>query len=133
MLDDLGLVAALAWQGREVSRRTGLRVDVVADDVPEELPEEHKTCVYRVVQEALQNASRHADAHIVRVAIRQEGEHRLLEVHDDGKGFDPRWVRGLGLLGMEERVKHLGGSFQVYSQLGRGTAVEVSLPVAAQY
>ena len=53
MLDDLGLVAALGWQAREVSRRTGIRVDMVADDVPEDLPDEHKTCVYRVVQEAL--------------------------------------------------------------------------------
>ncbi len=62
MLDDFGLVPALHWQAREVSRRTGLRIDVAADGVPDELPDELKTCVYRVVQEALHNCSRHAEA-----------------------------------------------------------------------
>ena len=131
MLDDLGLVAALGWQAREVSRRTGIRVDLVADDVPEELPEEHKTCVYRVVQEALQNASRHADAHKVRIAVQQARERLSLTIQDDGKGFDAHLVRGLGLLGMQERVGRLGGAFHIRSEPGKGTLLTVDLPLTA--
>jgi signal transduction histidine kinase len=129
MLDDLGLVAALGWQAREVSSRTGIRVGMVAGDVPEDLPDEYKTCIYRVVQEALNNASRHAEAHNVRVAVRREGGRLLLTVQDDGKGFDARVVRGLGLLGMEERVKHLGGTFEIVSQFGRGTLLTIDIPL----
>jgi signal transduction histidine kinase len=133
MLDDLGLVAALGWQAWEVSRRTGIRVDLVTDNVPEELPEGHRTCVYRVVQEALHNVSRHAEAHKVQIAVRQAGGGLLLTVQDDGKGFDPQLVRGLGLLGMEERAKHLGGTFHIRSQMGGGTLLTVSLPLVAPY
>ncbi len=129
MLDDFGLVPALRWQSREVSRRTGMCIDVVADDVPEELPDELKTCVYRVVQEALHNCARHAEARNVRVIVRHEPERILLSVQDDGKGFDPAHVRGLGLLGMEERVKHLGGRFEVKSHAGEGTLLQVDLPL----
>ena len=74
MLDDLGLVAALEWQAREVSKRTGMLVDTVEENVSDDLPEEHKTCVYRIVQEALNNCSKHAYAKNVRVVVRQEAE-----------------------------------------------------------
>ncbi len=133
MLDDFGLVPALHWQAREVSRRTGMRVDVVADDIPEELPDEHRTCVYRVVQEALQNASRHAGARNVRIVVRQEPNQLHLSIEDDGKGFDAARVRGLGLLGMEERVKHLGGIFQLRTQPGQGTLLRVDLSTEAPH
>ena len=103
MLDDLGLVPALEWQAREVSKRTGLRVAVTADENAGELPDEHKTCIYRVVQEALHNCARHAQARSVMVEVRQETSKILLSVEDDGHGFDARRVRGLGLVGMEER------------------------------
>jgi signal transduction histidine kinase len=131
MLDDLGLVAALGWQAREVSSRAGIRVDMIATDVPDELPEEHKTCVYRVVQEALQNAARHAEARLVRVAVKREGANLVLTIQDDGKGFNPHTVRGLGLLGMEERVKNLAGTFQVHSKAGFGALLTVRLPLTA--
>ena len=72
MLDDLGLIPALEWQAREVSRQTGLRVDVAAGGVSDELPEEFKTCIYRVVQEALHNVTRHAAAGSVRIVAQQE-------------------------------------------------------------
>ncbi len=130
MLDDFGLLPALQWQAREVSKRTGMRVNIAAENVSEDLPEEHKTCVYRVVQEALHNCSRHADASMVRVTVRQEPHLIHLAVQDDGKGFEPR-QRGLGLLGMEERVTHLGGEFQVESTPGHGTILNVVLPLAS--
>jgi signal transduction histidine kinase len=130
MLDDFGLLPALEWQAREIGRRTGLRVQV-ASEMSGELPEEHKTCVYRVVQEALNNCAQHAQASAVQVCVRHEAGEILVTVQDDGSGFDPQRVRGLGLLGMEERARHLGGSFQIDSRPGRGTLLSVTLPLAA--
>jgi signal transduction histidine kinase len=129
MLDDLGLVPALQWQAREVSKRGGIWVKVTADQVSDDLPEEHKTCVYRIVQEALHNCTQHARAQHVEVTVRQQSDGLMLSIHDDGRGFDPRHERGMGLLGMEERVSHLGGSFAVDSAPGRGTELQVRLPL----
>lgn len=131
MLDDLGLIPALEWQARETSRRTGLNVNVHADGVPDELPEEHKTCVYRVVQEALHNISRHAEAHTVNIDVEQKDHHLNLTVQDDGRGFDPMRTRGLGLIGIGERVANLGGSFDVRAAPGQGTRLAISLPMGA--
>jgi signal transduction histidine kinase len=129
MLDDLGLVPALQWQARETSRRTGLVVNVATDRVSDELSDEYKTCIYRVVQEAVHNASLHAAARQIRVTVRQETERLLVSVQDDGRGFEPKIERGLGLLGMEERVTRLGGSFRIESEPGKGTLLAVDLPL----
>jgi signal transduction histidine kinase len=129
MLDDFGLLPALNWQAREMSKRTGLHVQV-ASEISGELPEEHKTCIYRIVQEALTNCARHAQATAVQVAVQNETGKILLTVQDDGSGFDPQRVRGLGLLGMEERVRHLGGWFEIDSRPGHGTLVKIELPVS---
>ena len=129
MLDDLGLIPALEWQARETSRRTGIDVRVSAGNVDDSLPDAIRTCVYRVVQEALQNVSRHSGASHVTIAVRQPNGTVSLTIDDDGAGFDPRHTRGMGLLGMEERVKQLGGKLDVQSQPGKGTTVRVSLPV----
>ena len=127
MLDDFGLLPALEWQAREIGKRTGLRIQV-ASELSGELPEEHKTCVYRVVQEALNNCARHAQASAVEVSVCSEAGQILVTVQDDGSGFDPQRVRGLGLLGMEERARHLGGTFHIDSKPGRGTLLSVTLP-----
>ena len=131
MLDDFGLVPALTWQAKETGKRTGLRVQVSAADLPRDLPEEHKTCIYRVVQEALNNAVKHAQASAVQVRLQRTGDRIELNVQDDGTGFDAERVRGLGLLGMEERVHHLGGVFAIDSQAGRGTVLNIALPMAS--
>jgi signal transduction histidine kinase len=128
MLDDLGLIAALEWQGREVSRRSEAEVQVDAENVSEQLPEEHKTVIYRVVQEALNNAARHSGAKNIRVKVRQDNGRIAMEVADDGSGFDPVRTRGLGILGMEERVKRLGGTFAIDSHPGGGTTIRFELP-----
>jgi signal transduction histidine kinase len=130
MLDDFGLLPALEWQAREIGKRTGLRIQV-ASEMPGELPEEHKTCVYRVVQEALNNCAQHAQASAVQVSVRHHSGQISLTVQDDGSGFDPQRVRGLGLLGMEERVRHLGGTFHIDSRPGRGTLLRATLPLEA--
>ncbi|HTS32096.1 MAG TPA: sensor histidine kinase [Bryobacteraceae bacterium] len=129
MLDDLGLVPALEWQAREVGRRSGLDVQVLAEDSAGELPETHLTCIYRVAQEALQNCVRHAAAHRVRIALQKAAKTVMLHVEDDGRGFLAGRTRGLGLLGMEERVAQLGGRFRVQSEPGRGTTVTAELPL----
>lgn len=132
MLDDLGLMPALQWQAREVSKRGGVWVKVAADGVSEELPEEHKTCIYRIVQEALHNCVQHAGARNVVIKVQQETDRLLLSITDDGKGFRPLAEKGMGLLGMQERVSHLKGTFVVRSEPGQGTELRVTLPLAPQ-
>jgi len=132
MLDDLGLVPALQWQAREISKRTGMAVTVDAESVADDLPEEYKTCIYRVVQEALHNCARHAFARSVRIEVVQESGRIRLSVLDDGQGFDSTYTRGLGLLGMEERVTHLGGRFHLQSEPGHGTRLRIEIPLAAR-
>ncbi len=129
MLDDLGLIPALQWQAREVSRSTGMRVSVAAEDIPDELPDEYKTSIYRIVQEALRNCQRHAEAQRVRIQLQQTPGKLLLSVQDDGRGFRPQ-DKGLGLLGMEERVNRVGGRFQITSNEGNGTLLAIELPGA---
>ncbi|MBS1856176.1 MAG: sensor histidine kinase [Acidobacteria bacterium] len=132
MLDELGLGPALRFQGREFSRRSGIPVDVQVDGDLEGLGDAHRTCIYRVVQEALTNCARHARAKSVRIAIYGGGGQVRLSIQDDGTGFDPRGAssRGLGLIGMQERVRELGGVITFMSQQGRGTIVEVEVPTA---
>src|SRR5262249_45110105 len=130
MLDDLGLTPALNWYVRETRKRTGRNIVVATDDAIEMLPDDHRTCVYRIVQEAVNNAVRHANARTVEVSVRRQHEIVDVTVQDDGVGFDTRIVRGLGILGMEERVRRLGGRLKITSDPGRGTAVRATLPVA---
>ena len=129
MLDDLGLVPALRWQAREVSKRTSMDVSVATELTSDDLPDEYKTCVYRVVQEALHNCSRHSQARTVRIRVEQQPDRLSLWIQDDGKGFDVRQTKGLGLLGIEERVNTLGGKCVVHSELGGGTILAVELPL----
>ena len=129
MLDDFGLVPALNWHAREMSKRTGLNVRITADPSSGDLPEEHKTCIYRLVQEALNNAARHASARNLQVTVKTERDRVTFSVQDDGSGFDKSSVRGLGLLGMEERVGRLGGKLQIDSRPGRGTTISAELPL----
>jgi signal transduction histidine kinase len=131
MLDDLGLAAALEWQGREVSRRSPIEVSVESESVPEDLPDEYKIYIYRLVQEALNNAVRHSGARNAKVVVERLQESIVVRVTDDGRGFDPARSRGMGILGMEERVKHLGGTLRVESQMGKGTTVTADLPIPA--
>jgi signal transduction histidine kinase len=129
MLDDLGLIPALEWQAREVSRREGIKVRVTDENVPDTLPDAVRTCIYRLVQEALHNVAAHSGAKNVMVNVRRENSSLILLVEDDGAGFDSSRTRGMGLLGMEERVKQLGGRMDIQSEPGKGTRVRASLPI----
>lgn len=128
MLDDLGLIPALRWQAREVSKRTAMDVSVATELGPDELPDAYKTCIYRVVQEALNNCAHHSQAKTVRIRIRQEARRLSFSVQDDGQGFDVVQTKGLGLLGIQERVASLGGKCKIHSTPGNGTVVAVDLP-----
>jgi signal transduction histidine kinase len=129
MLDDLGLVAALEWQAREISRRSEVEVDVESDGIPDDLSEEYKMCIYRLTQEALSNVARHSGAHHAWVAVRRNPGKIAISIKDDGHGFDPARAKGLGLLGMEERVRRLKGTFHVQSKPGEGTILTAELPL----
>jgi signal transduction histidine kinase len=132
MLDDLGLIPALKWQARESSKRTSMDVSVATELDSDDLPDEYKTCIYRVVQEALHNCERHSHAKAVRIRVQQEPDRLVLKIQDDGRGFEARQTKGLGLLGIQERVAQLGGKVQIHSQPGSGTILAVEWPLGNQ-
>lgn len=131
MLDDLGLGSAVQWQARQFSKHTGIPVNVQIENVPPGLAERHRTCVYRLVQEALTNCARHAHARHIDVQVLGQNGRILVAVKDDGVGFDTAHIRGrgLGLIGIQERVLELGGKVTLVSQPNQGSAVSVSIPV----
>ncbi|HXE35226.1 MAG TPA: sensor histidine kinase [Verrucomicrobiae bacterium] len=129
MLDDLGLVPALEWQAREISRRSEMEVEVQSENVSEALGDETKVTIYRLVQEALNNAATHASAKNAKVTIAQNSDKITVEIADDGHGFDPERQRGMGILGMEERVRRLGGTLTIDSAPGKGSTVDAELPL----
>jgi signal transduction histidine kinase len=130
MLDDFGLQAALEWLVRDYTTRFGIKVELGVEGSLEGLPERHRTCVYRATQEALTNCARHSGAGIVRVHISGSGTGLVVQVSDDGVGIDPVKRRsGLGLRGIEERVKELGGSMQIGGGVNQGTILTVQLPL----
>jgi signal transduction histidine kinase len=131
MLDDFGLQPALEWHVRDFTRRSGLAVDLEVSGDLVNLPDAYRTCVYRVTQEALTNCVRHASA--TRVAILVSGDpHRIeVTVTDDGVGLEPERRRaGLGLRGIEERVRDLHGTVSIDSGEGKGTTLRIKLPLA---
>ena len=130
MLDDFGLQAALEWHVRDFTRRYAINAELKMDGDFDTLPDKHRTCVYRIVQEAMTNCVRHAQARAIRVDVSAgDGQLQVLVV-DDGVGLDPALPRkGLGLRGIDERVKELHGTMTITRQPGLGTTLAVQLPV----
>ncbi len=132
MLDDIGLQPTLEWQARDFSRRYGVPVDLEVTGNLNTLSDQHRTCIYRVVQEALTNCVRHARARSVRIRVDARDQGLLLSVIDNGVGLDPAVRRGgLGLRGIEERVRELGGTVAMRSAAGEGSTLTVQLPLAS--
>jgi signal transduction histidine kinase len=130
MLDDIGLGAALEWQAREFARRYDIPVNVLLEAPLEQLTETQKTSIYRVVQEALTNCARHAHAHSIGIRLKQAGEALELAVADDGIGMQPEGRgKGLGLIGIQERIRELGGAFSILSLPQQGTTLAVTIPL----
>jgi signal transduction histidine kinase len=129
MLDDLGLGPALHWQAKEFSRRCGVPVSVDIEGSIDQLPEPLRLCLYRAIQEAMTNCGKHAGASFIHVIVKQKEDRLLASVRDDGRGFDALvTTRGLGLMGMSERVRALQGRMSVASEPGAGTVISLELP-----
>jgi PAS domain S-box-containing protein len=129
MLDDFGLAAAVKWYAGQQARRAGLPITVDAGETVPRLPAELEAGCFRVMQEAVTNALRHARATTIRVRLLNLGGELLLEVADDGAGFDPAASNGgFGLTGMRERAELLGGALAVVSAPGRGTTITLRVP-----
>jgi signal transduction histidine kinase len=134
MLDDLGLPDTATWYLRGFSRRTGITSELVVERLERRLDPEVESCTYRIIQEALTNVARHAEASRCRVELTRVDALLRVRIEDDGKGFDETAepapaVRGLGLVGVRERVARLGGTLRVESRRGVGTSLMVELPV----
>ena len=133
VLDDLGLAAALQRHAREYSARTGIAVSISVDGDGRRLDDRCRTSIYRIVQEALTNCAKHARAKHIEIGIHETDGRLVLVVRDDGVGFVPAQAvhAGLGLIGIEERARELGGHLEVRSALGQGTTIQVALPAEA--
>jgi signal transduction histidine kinase len=130
MLDDFGLQPALEWHIRDLTRRSGLDIALDVQGNLDVLPEPHRTCVFRSIQEALTNCLRHACARTIRVTVSGDPSRLHVSVSDDGVGLDPAQRRnGLGLRGIEERVKELGGTITIASGTRSGTTLTIDLPL----
>ena len=134
MLDDLGLSPALEWQAREFTRRSGTPVELRIDGTVELLPEPHRVCIFRVTQEALTNCARHSSASQIQIGLHGGADAVLLTIQDNGRGFDSSDTarRGLGLLGLEERVRELGGRLDIFTLPERGTTLRIEIPLAKE-
>ena len=130
MLDDFGLQPALEWHVRDLTRRYGVDVELTAHGDFDALPERYRTCVYRAIQEALTNCIRHAEARTVKVNVTGCEDRLDVSVTDDGIGLEPTRRRdGLGLRGIEERVKNLHGTMAIHGATGEGTTLTIRLPL----
>lgn len=131
ILDDLGLVAAIESEVRSFGVRAGITSEIQLPEGEVELAAERATALFRVTQESLTNVARHAGASRVWVELRRVGAGLSLEVRDNGRGIAPDKIadpKSYGILGMQERVRLLGGRFEVEGSPGRGTRVYVTLP-----
>jgi signal transduction histidine kinase len=134
LLDDLGLAAALKSLLEGFGRRHGIRTELTHENVDARLATELETALYRIAQEALTNVSTHAHATTCRVTLRGLDDTVCITIEDDGSGFDPAKVeplgrgRGLGLVGIRERVTQHAGTFQLESAPGQGTRLTIEMP-----
>ncbi len=128
---NMGLTSALEWLVSEFSRNTGIACRLKAPEARLELDNERATAAFRVIQESLTNVARHAQASQVEIRLKPSRDQILIEVSDDGRGFDPKQTRQdtLGLLGMRERGHMLGGAVTVDSTPGQGTCVQLHIPL----
>ena len=139
-LDEAGLLSALRWYSTGFAERSGIRVELEVPDRLERLPLDAETALFRVVQESLSNIHRHSGSQTARIRLRRDAETLVMEIEDHGRGISNaslteiksgRGVAGVGIAGMTERIKQLGGRFEVVSNdRGKtGTTIRVRLPV----
>jgi signal transduction histidine kinase len=130
---DMGIVAALEWLAAEFSQQTGIPCGLRVPEGDVLLCERQAITVFRIAQESLTNAARYAKAERIEIAFDREAEAHVLEIKDDGVGFDttaPRKLKSFGLVGIRERALAVGGELIISSAPGAGTAVQVRIPIA---
>jgi two-component system sensor histidine kinase UhpB len=137
VLDDLGIWTAIEWYVERTARLAGLECALQIDDsaADTDLDPERSIALFRIVQEALTNVQRHAKASAVRVTATRHDHGILVEIADDGKGIGIKSVgrqHSWGLVGMQERIGHFGGSIDITGQPGHGTVIAVYMPLSAQ-
>ena len=133
-LEYLGLAAAAKSFCREFSDQQKVEITFHSENIPKELPKEISLCLFRVLQEALQNATKHSGSRQFQVSLRGGTNEIELTVHDSGRGFDPEEAikgRGLGLISMRERLKLVNGELSIHSQLERGTTIKAHVPFSS--
>ena len=136
ILDDLGLIAALEWMAEDLVKKYGIDAHVEAVGTERSLPAEAQLLLFRIAQEALSNIRRHAEASMAEVKLEFEGNKVRMTISDNGKGFElPSRTENLastgklGIIGMYERARLLGGNLKVQSELGKGTQVVAEVPL----
>jgi len=132
ILDDFGLSAAIEWQLQEFEKRSGIHSRYTPEEIQVELDKEAATAVFRILQEALTNVVRHAQASEVNVQLRHQSNYLILQVHDNGRGISPGDLinlKSLGLVGMRERVRLFSGDLDIQGTPGEGTTVLVRIPL----
>jgi PAS domain S-box-containing protein len=132
VLDQLGLEAALEWQGQEFSTRTGIEVGIEISTTGQSLPDDLGSSAFRILQESLTNVARHSQATYVTIRLTQTADLLVLEVTDNGVGAPPECVEGtksLGVIGMRERALACGGEFTITGHPDRGTTVVLRVPI----
>jgi signal transduction histidine kinase len=138
LLDEMGLVSALAWFVEGFAERSGIKVQLDAPKDLGRLPRETETVLFRVVQQSLANIHRHSGSHVAKIRMEADAESVHVEICDEGRGIEPdvlkgfdagRKLIGVGIAGMRERVRVMGGRFSIRST-GEGTTIDVSLPLA---
>lgn len=131
ILDDHDLLEAIEWLNRQFTANTGIPVKFTTDGIKIKLSESVTTCIFRVYQEAFTNITRYAQAKKVSTSLSVANETIMVIIEDDGKGFDTVSVqnkKSFGILGMQERILILGGSFELVSSPGKGTKIIIGLP-----
>ncbi len=135
MLDDLGLIPTLRWYIQNFSNRLNICSNFETMGLEEKLPPQIETAVYRIIQEALNNIAKHAQANRVEVSLVQRDSRILASIQDDGRGFELEKIlhpeapeRGFGIIGIQERVSLLGGQINIRSRPGFGTSIHIEIP-----
>jgi signal transduction histidine kinase len=132
ILDDLGLIDALQWQSHEFEKRTGITCSF-STTFKDPVFEKHlSTGIFRVFQETLTNVARHAKASEIMTVLEKNDDSIVLQVHDNGQGFNETEIKGkktLGLVGMKERAKMFGGNLTIQSAAGKGTKIILRVPM----
>lgn len=134
VLDDLGLDAALEWLASDFQRYSGVETEIVLSDIPNRFRGAHASCIFRIVQEALTNVSKHAAASHVSIRGGLDGDSYRLVVQDNGQGFEfgGKGCRsGFGLLGIDERVRELQGGMEMDTEPGKGATLTITFPEVA--